>query len=289
MNHFHVLRSIPFIIAVAASPLLAQQRRTTPQRPDTLLIKSDSIHVEARHTYSAASDAQFRAADFALRPKNSAQDILRVVPGLVIAQHAGGGKAEQIFLRGFDCDHGTDVNISVDDAPVNMVSHGHGQGYADLHFIIPETIERVNVAKGPYFARYGDLATAGAVAFQTADSLREDLVKLEADPFLDKTYRAVALLRAPISAPGVTAYFGGEVYSSEGYFDAPQDFRRVNLFAKARAPIGGNGSISAELLGFSAGWNASGQIPERAVENGSIDRFGSIDNTEGGATSRTTA
>src|SRR5579872_6475449 len=134
-------------------------------------VNGEEVTVSAERTYSAASDAEFRAADFSLRPRNSAQDILRIVPGLVIAQHAGGGKAEQIFLRGFDCDHGTDVNISVDDAPVNMVSHGHGQGYADLHFVIPETIQQVDVVKGPYFARYGDLATAGVVSFSTKDSL----------------------------------------------------------------------------------------------------------------------
>jgi len=267
--------------------LLAQ--RNDPFTADSVRYRYDSVTVTADRPYSAASDAQFRAADFALRPRNSAQDILRVVPGLIIAQHAGGGKAEQIFLRGFDCDHGTDINITVDNAPVNMVSHGHGQGYADLHFIIPETIDRVDVVKGPYFARYGDMTTAGAVAFHTADSLRDNLVKLEADPFADKTYRAVALLRAPLAVPGTQAYFGGEIYTSRGYFDAPQDFNRVNLFAKVRSSVGSTGSVSAEILGFSAGWNASGQIPERAVADGSLSRFGSIDSTEGGSTSRTTA
>jgi CarboxypepD_reg-like domain/TonB-dependent Receptor Plug Domain len=101
------------------------------------------------------------AIDIMLRPVNTSQDVLRIVPGLFIAQHAGGGKAEQIFLRGYDIDHGTDINITVDGMPVNMVSHAHGQGYADLHFLIPETVEKVNFDKGPYFSNKGNLATAG--------------------------------------------------------------------------------------------------------------------------------
>ena len=105
--------------------------------------------------------------DIHLRPINNSQEILRSVPGLFIGQHAGGGKAEQLFIRGFDVDHGTDVNISVDGMPVNMVSHAHGQGYADLHFVIPEFIDKVNFDKGPYFAEKGNFTTAGFVDFKT--------------------------------------------------------------------------------------------------------------------------
>ncbi len=103
--------------------------------------------------------------DIATNPVNSSQEILRKVPGLFIGQHAGGGKAEQIFLRGFDIDHGTDIALSVDGMPVNMVSHAHGQGYADLHFVIPETVEKIDFGKGTYYAGKGDFATAGYVSF----------------------------------------------------------------------------------------------------------------------------
>jgi outer membrane receptor protein involved in Fe transport len=248
--------------------------------------QGDAVVVEAERPFSAASDAEFRAVDFQLRPKNSAQDILRVVPGLFIAQHAGGGKAEQIFLRGFDCDHGTDINISVDDAPVNMISHGHGQGYADLHFIIPEAIERVDVAKGPYFARFGDLATAGAVVFNTYEKLNENIVRLEGGQF--GTYRALGLVKAPFESEKIHSYFGAEVYKTDGYFEREQNFNRINLMGKATFMTGETSRISASLLTFSGGWDASGQVPERAVESGLITRFGSIDPNEGGTTSRTT-
>ena len=267
------------------------------QHDSLRIVRAEEVTVSIERSYSAASDAEFRAADLQLRPRNSAQDMLRVVPGLFIAQHAGGGKAEQIFLRGFDCDHGTDINISVDDAPVNMISHGHGQGYADLHFVIPETIERVDVAKGPYFARFGDLATAGAVVFNTFDVLKENIVKFETGTAqysseiknrAFSTFRGLALVQAPFSSDKLNAYFGAEVYSTNGYFDLPQNFKRLNLIAKATGDLGDDGKLSASIMTFSSGWNANGQIPERAVAQGLISRFGSIDSTEGGATSRTT-
>ena len=105
--------------------------------------------------------------DIQTDPVNSSQDILRKMPGLFIGQHAGGGKAEQMFLRGFDIDHGTDINVSVDGLPVNMVSHAHGQGYADLHFVIPETIDKIDFGKGPYYQNKGNFTTAGYIDFMT--------------------------------------------------------------------------------------------------------------------------
>jgi outer membrane cobalamin receptor len=119
------------------------------------------------------------SVDIMLRPVNTSQDVLRIVPGLFIAQHAGGGKAEQIFLRGYDIDHGTDINVTVDGMPVNMLSHAHGQGYADLHFLIPETVEKVNFDKGPYFTNKGNLATAGYAEFHTKEFLKNNFIKLE--------------------------------------------------------------------------------------------------------------
>ena len=253
---------------------------------DSAFVELDPVTVTAKRTYSAGSDASFRAAAFELMPRNSAQDILRVVPGLVVSQHAGGGKAEQLFLRGFDADHGTDVNIMVDGAPVNMVSHGHGQGYADLHFVIPETVERVDVVKGPYLARYGDLATAGAVSMKTLDSVEESLVRFEAGSF--NTFRAVGMFNTPLASQGVNAYFGGEIYSTQGFVEQPQDLQRLILFGKAHAELGKSGFLTGTFSAFSSSWDASGQIPERAVRSGEISRLGSIDPTEGGTTSRFT-
>ncbi|WP_121356753.1 TonB-dependent receptor [Flavisolibacter nicotianae] len=225
--------------------------------------------------------------DIHLRPINNSQEVLRMVPGLFIGQHAGGGKAEQIFLRGFDLDHGTDINISVDGIPVNMVSHAHGQGYADLHFVIPELIDKVNFNKGPYFADKGNFTTAGFVEFKTKDYLENNFVKLEGGQF--NTFRGITginLLKSTGDRRNQSLYFAGEASYSDGYFDHPQNFSRFNGILKYHGSVSPTSTISASITGFTSKWNASGQIPDRAVESGMIDFYGAIDSTEGGKTSR---
>lgn len=227
------------------------------------------------------------ALDIQTRPINSTQDILRVVPGLIIAQHAGGGKAEQIFLRGFDIDHGTDISINVDGTPVNMVSHAHGQGYADLHFVIPETIEKADFKKGPYFADHGNFATAGYVDFKTRDAVDKSMVRLEAGQF--DTYRMAGvfdLLGDRQKEKNQNAYLATEYMYTNGYFESPQNFKRFNIFGKYTGLISDNKYLSVSASGFQSEWTASGQIPQRAVDAGLISRFGAIDDTEGGNTSR---
>lgn len=225
--------------------------------------------------------------DIHLRPINNSQEVLRMVPGLFIGQHAGGGKAEQIFLRGFDLDHGTDINISVDGLPVNMVSHAHGQGYADLHFVIPELIEKVNFDKGPYFADKGNFTTAGYVEFKTKNYLENNFIKAEAGQF--NTFRGVTginLLKPSASQINQSLYFAGEGSFTKGYFDSSQNFNRFNGVLKYHGNISDNSVLTASATGFTSSWNASGQIPDRAVESGLVGWYGAIDDTEGGKTSR---
>jgi outer membrane receptor protein involved in Fe transport len=226
--------------------------------------------------------------DIKLRPITNSQEVLRLVPGLFIGQHAGGGKAEQLFLRGFDLDHGTDIRLSVDGMPVNMVSHAHGQGYADLHFVIPELIESVDFKKGPYTTDQGNLATAGWANMRTRTTLDRSFVKLEAGQF--NTYRAVAginLLGQKARQTNQSAYLGGEYSYSDSYFDNPQRFKRVNVVGKYHSHLGENTNLTLTASTFWSKWNHSGQIPDRAVASGLTDWFGSIDPTEGGETSRT--
>jgi outer membrane cobalamin receptor len=220
--------------------------------------------------------------DIETKPVNSSQDILRQVPGLIIGQHAGGGKAEQIFLRGFDVDHGTDVSVAVDGIPVNMVSHAHGQGYADLHFIIPETIDKINYGKGPYDSDKGNFATGGYVDFQTKNRLKQSIIKTEIGAF--NTKRLMSMLQ--LSDKKIDSYIATEFISSDGPFDSPQNFHRVNLFGKIGIPISKSKKIEFSSSYFDSRWDASGQIPQRAVDNKSISRFGAIDDTEGGSTGR---
>lgn len=220
--------------------------------------------------------------DLKINPVNSSQEVLRSVPGLFIAQHAGGGKAEQLFLRGFDLDHGTDINISVDGMPVNMVSHAHGQGYADLHFLQPETIESIDFDKGPYTVGKGDLATAGYVAFKTKDRMDND-VSLEIGQFNTQRLRASYSF---LNHTKQSFYVSTAFLMSDGYFKSSQNFKRFNLMGKYTY-WSEDSRFSVMLSHFNSTWNASGQIPRRAVEEGLITRFGALDDTEGGNTDRT--
>ena len=222
------------------------------------------------------------AVDLKKAPVKNAQEILQKVPGLIIGQHAGGGKAEQIFLRGFDIDHGTDIALNVDGMPVNMVSHAHGQGYSDLHFLIPETISKIDFGKGSYYTDIGNFGTAGYVNFNTKDRFNNSLIKLEGGQF--DTFRLLGVFDI-LKKQNESFYLASEYIATDGYFDAPQNFSRFNLFTKYTKWLNNRKdlfTISGSY--FTSQWDASGQIPNRAVP--AIGRFGAIDATEGGFTNR---
>lgn len=261
--------------------------------PLTIIINQDTLRVLLQPAAFQLENVTITAAvrnlniisdiDLQTNPVNSSQELLRTVPGLFIGQHAGGGKAEQIFLRGFDIDHGTDINISVDGMPVNMVSHAHGQGYADLHFLIPETIGKIDFDKGPYYANKGNLATAGYVGFETKERLDHSLVQLEAGKF--NSFRTLGMFNIMNNEKNA-AWFATDYTKTDGYFVSPQHFNRINLMGKYSTLLNNNDKLSILFSHFKSDWNASGQIPDRAVKEGLISRFGAIDNTEGGNTSR---
>lgn len=244
--------------------------------------------VLAQRPISAASSFAVRDREFNLRPIGSVQDILRVTPGLVLVQHSGGGKANQYFLRGFDIDHGTDLALSIDGIPINMVSHGHGQGYADTNFIIPEVVERVEVSKGPYFANQGDFATAGAVNMVSRDSFEHSSVGfgLSGSPGRGALGYRGLLIASPKFANGVKATFAAELGRQNGPFDNPEGWNKYKLFNKLTLPVNDASSITIGQMSYGGAWHGSGQIPARSVERGDISRFGSIAPDEGGYTSR---
>ncbi|WP_282031838.1 TonB-dependent receptor [Winogradskyella eximia] len=223
--------------------------------------------------------------DLNVTPVNSSQEVLRKVPGLFIGQHAGGGKAEQIFLRGFDIDHGTDISLSVDGMPVNMVSHAHGQGYSDLHFVIPETVNKIDFGKGAYYAQQGDFNTAGYVDFKTKDYLKESEILFSVGQF--NSLRTVGLFNLMENTKNQNAYVAMEYIATDGPYDSPQNFNRLNLFGKYVVFSPENDKLTLTASHFTSRWDASGQIPQREVHNGNISRFGAIDDTEGGETERT--
>ncbi|HEX4374361.1 MAG TPA: TonB-dependent receptor [Puia sp.] len=241
------------------------------------------------HSNNLTTSRTLSSIDLNMQPVKSAQDLMRLVPGLFIAQQVGGGKAEQIFLRGFDADHGTDVNVSVDGLQVNLPSQAHGQGWADLHFLIPETVGSYDFGKGPYYSDKGDFTTAGFVGYNTINVLERNMVKIEGGQF--NTARAVAminLLNNKAKEKGQSAYIAAEGLYTNGPFDYAQHFSRFNLFGKFNSQISPATKLTLTISEFASKWRASGEIPNRAISEGYIpDRFGVIDSGQGGKTSKT--
>lgn len=276
------------IIAVGYSAYLLPVKAIPIQRiiflnPVDAVLEHVTVKARSGEEYSIISKA-----DIKMRSINNSQEMLRMVPGIFIGQHQGGGKAEQIFVRGFDCDHGTDINITADGLPVNMVSHGHGQGYADMHFIIPETVENVDFQKGPYHAAKGNFTTSGFVDIKTRNGLSNQLLKIEGGMF--NTFRGVGmfnLMNAKARTKQQSLYLATEMAYSDGFFDFPQHFNRLNFFLKYAGKIASHTYLVAAASTFTSKWDATGQIPERSVKDGSIGFFGAIDSSEEGSTSRT--
>jgi hypothetical protein len=251
--------------------------------PKQTLLTDVVITANNPNPYKAISET-----DIKLRGVSNSQEVLRMVPGLFIGQHQGGGKAEQIFLRGFDNDHGTDINMSIDGMPINMVSQAHGQGYADSHFIIPETIESTDYQKGMYNAEKGDLSVTGFVNFNTINAISTNQIKIEGGQF--NTYRVlgiVNLLGEKAKANNQSWYAASEYRYSDSYFDNPQHFKRFNFFTKYHGRLNANNWLTISASTLYSKWKASGQIPESAVNDGTVGFYGALDPNEGGITSRT--
>lgn len=244
----------------------------------------DEVVVEADKPLSAASSQVIRTRDYALRPHSTTQEILNNVPGLTVVQHQGGGKAVQYLIRGFDADHGTDFAVFTDGIPVNMVTHGHGQGYADLNYLIPETVQSLQLFKGPYFVELGDFSLAGALKITTKDEFQENFALAEGGSFDTQRY----VLGGSVPVTWGKTLLAAEVYNSNGPFENPQNYWRYNGFGKVTITQAPDQKL--QFLGsvYSGDWDGSGQIPVRVVgdQPDQISRFGSLDPSEGGHTDR---
>lgn len=279
---------VTLVLALAAHPARAHDPDSSSDVDQPVDDRVETLTVTGRRTLTATSTLTIPASDFELRPLESGGQMLEAVPNLITAQHTGGGKAEQYFIRGFDADHGTDLAVRFDDVPINLRSHAHGQGFLDLHFVTPETIERLDAYKGPYFARFGDFATAAAVEFVPLDVLDSSFVKFEGGSF--DTFRAVGALSSgggALETDGpAQGFLSFEAYQTNGPFQNDEDLRRYSGLARGHVDLTDELTISGHLLGYYGQWNASGLIPRALVQNGSLDRFGSLDPTEGGRSAR---
>ena len=230
---------------------------------------------------TAASAMTISGAEVNAQPFSRPGEALEVVPGLIVTQHSGEGKANQYFLRGFNLDHGTDLAISVDGMPVNMPTHGHGQGYADINFMIPELIQSVNVRKGPYFADVGDFGSAGSLAIDYINRLPKNILETTNGSF--GYHRGVAAGSTAVGAGTLLAAVEGVKYN--GPWDVPDNIRKINGVLRYSQGTATDG-FALSAMAYSNGWNSTDQVAQRAVDQGLIGRFDSLDPTDGGTSSR---
>ena len=230
----------------------------------------------------SASEGVISQVDIYKRPVQRPGDILEAVPGLIVTQHSGSGKSNQLYLRGFNLDHGTDFATWIDGMPVNMRSHGHGQGYTDINFLMPEIIEEMSFVKGPYHSEIGDFSSAGGVHIQTIDQLDKKSIKIGLGE--NGFNRILAMGSKKIESEVITGALELQGYDGP-WIDITEDVNKVNGFFKfARNNELGKRSITAMI--YDNEWNSADQIPSRAISEGIIDDFGSLDKTLGGSTRR---
>jgi hypothetical protein len=230
----------------------------------------------------SASQGVVMAGELLAQPAYRTGEMLEAVPGLIVTQHSGEGKANQYFLRGFNLDHGTDIAITIDGMPVNMRTHGHGQGYADTSFMIPEIMRGLSYRKGPYFASEGDFASAGAIHLDIVDRFERNFAQVEIGSFGHR--RAVTGMSAPVGGDG-SVMVAGEIVHFDGPWDVPEDLHRLNGVMRFSRGSYANG-FAITAMAYSGEWTATSQIPQRAVDSGLIDRFGSLDPTDAGEARR---
>src|SRR5262245_34765343 len=275
-----------------ASPPAAAQEKRDPPLADATVAQTQRVTVQGHYdnaigTSDAASQGTIRAELLKSRPPQRPGEVLEFVPGMIVTQHSGDGKANQYFLRGFNLDHGTDFATTVSGIPVNMPTTGHGQGYTDLNFLIPELVQRIEYRKGPYFAPVGDFSAAGAadIVYRTRLDAPFGLLTLG-----QNGYARGVLGGSTELASGHTLLGAFEASHNDGPWTLPEQLRRWNGVATVS---GGTSALgwSATLMGYDASWNATDQVPQRLIDAGSFEgapfgRFDAVDKTDGGSTSR---
>ena len=267
----------------AFSPLCPDSARAAGIPTLDEVVVSDQ-NVDLVGTASSSSEGTVTAAQLENRPLLRPGEVLEVVPGMIVSQHSGDGKANQYYLRGFNLDHGTDFSTFLMGMPVNMPTHAHGQGYTDLNFLIPELVDRVQYRKGPYYAGDGDFSAAG--------SARIDYVRTLAAPFAQLTLGQNGYGRM---LAGTSADAGGGrtlLAVDASHYDGPwavaENLRKLSLVARYSQGQRDNG-WSLSFLGYDARWTATDQIAQRAIDSGQVGRFGSLDPSTGGSTHRYSA
>jgi len=242
------------------------------------------IPLHYRHNIDTADAASAGTATAELiedRPLLRPGEVLELVPGLIVTQHSGAGKANQYFLRGFNLDHGTDFSTTVEGVPVNLPTNAHGQGYMDLNFLIPELVTHADYFKGPYYAEKGDFSSAGAEDIFYASELPSNILLGTVGSY--NYERALAATSPKVGDGTLLAAF--EVMHQDGPWTVPENYLKLNGVLRYTHPLW-RGNLSFFGMGYSASWNATNQVPQRAVTSGEIEYFGTLSPTDGGSSQR---
>jgi hypothetical protein len=264
-----------FAVLALATLRCAHSAETAIESLDTITVVATGVS-----NMSAASAGDISQAQILSQPLLRPAAILEDIPGLIVTQHSGEGKANQYFLRAFNLDHGTDLAIDVDDMPVNMPTHAHGQGYSDLNFLIPELAGDLHYKKGPYYADEGDFSTAGTARIGLVSEAPASVTL----GYGEDGYRRTLALGSTALAGG-TLLGAAEIYRNDGPFDVPDDYHRLN--GVVRFHQGDDRDFfTVTAMAYSGKWNSTDQVPERAVADGSIGRFGNLNPSDGGESSR---
>ncbi len=263
--------------SVDAGPTVLAQ--AAPQQLPPVQIQGN--YINSVGSSDAASAGTVTSKLIESRPTLRPAEVLEFVPGVIVTQHSGDGKANQYYLRGFNLDHGTDFSTFVDGMPVNMPTHAHGQGYSDLNWLIPELVDRIRYRKGPYYAEEGDFSSAGSARIGLFDSLPQGVASVT----LGEERYARALLANSNALGGGNLLYAIEAAHNNGPWDNPEKFHRLNGVLRYSFGDDRNRS-SITAMGYAASWNSTDQIPQRAIDSGLISRFGAIDPTDGGHTER---
>lgn len=267
---------------LSVAPRAGATPQAAPSTDESRTVRVTGHYDNAVGTSDAASQGVITNELIVNRPALRTGELLEFVPGLIVTQHSGDGKANQYFLRGFNLDHGTDFATYVDGMPVNMRTHAHGQGYSDLNFLIPELVQRIDYRKGPYFASEGDFSSAGAARIRLADKLPQGQASVSVG---QHGYLRGVVADSAAAGQG-TLLYGLEVNRNNGPWDVPERVRKVSGVLRYSQGTADNG-YSVTAMAYKNSWNATDQVPLRAVESGQIGRFGSLAPSDGGDTSRT--
>lgn len=279
LSHFwHRWPSLAVALAVFCQDTNAQHD-TNMTLQDVLV---PSTREDLQGIADSASEGVVTSKQLRTRPLQRAGDLMEAIPGLIATQHAGEGKANQYFLRGFNLDHGTDFATYVDGVPINMPTHGHGQGYTDLYFLIPELVDSIKYRKGPYYADDGDFAAAGSARIRTVRRLARPFALLETG---HSGYRRM-LVAGSVTAGEGDLLLAAERSGDDGPWTTPQNLRKTNLTSKYSIGTEDHG-VSLGFTHYDASWISTDQVPQRAIDSGLIRRYDSLDPTAGGRTRRT--